>query len=89
MAAMPCIECGITGSHRKGCQAYCKVTGKHRIASEQEAQMILTDIKIKSALHGKNRRRETRAYWCHACWGFHLTSKPDTSREKINGEGSR
>lgn len=75
MPSRRCEECGGDGNHRKGCKSSCP-SGKCRIASEQEAQMILTEAKIRATLHGRRHRREKRIYYCWECFGFHLTSKP-------------
>ncbi|MFJ6566562.1 hypothetical protein ACIQNU_04030 [Streptomyces sp. NPDC091292] len=47
-------------------------TGKRRYRDRIGAQLALAVIRRRS----NQRRRETRAYRCGACNGWHLASKP-------------
>ncbi|MFE9736167.1 hypothetical protein ACFYO9_37575 [Streptomyces sp. NPDC005863] len=48
------------------------LTGKRRYRDRIGAQLALAVIRRR----GGQQRRETRAYHCHGCDGWHLTSKP-------------
>lgn len=50
--------------------------GKH-VFTEEEAKRALLDAQIARVIRGREKRRETRSYWCRHCDGWHLTSKPD------------
>lgn len=44
-------------------------TGKRRYRNRLDAKIALTDTRRRD-------RRETRAYRCNTCRGWHLTSQP-------------
>lgn len=48
------------------------LTGKRRYRDRIGAQLALAVIKKRTSWKG----RETRAYHCPTCHGWHLTSKP-------------
>ena len=53
--------------------------GKVRYRDKREALNTLHRIQVKACYEqsdsGQTNRRECRAYECHCCHGFHLTSK--------------
>ncbi len=73
----PCPDCGIAGSHRRGCQVAACPTGKVRYPDEERARDALASTLLARVLRDDQRRRETRAYACRDCRGWHLTSTPD------------
>ena len=50
-------------------------TGKERYPTQAQAEDVLLKAKIARALRHNEKRRETRAYACPKCLGWHLTSK--------------
>lgn len=57
-------------------------TGKKRYPNERAARVRLVEIRARRVLRNVRRRREERAYLCPFCFGWHLTSAPDTRGEK-------
>jgi cytochrome c553 len=54
-------------------------SGKTRYATERLALIVLTGVRARVALQigrGWSKRRESRAYRCKRCHGWHLTSQP-------------
>lgn len=52
--------------------------GKRRYRSSIEAKIALADIHMKDS--STRSKQEMRAYYCRACNGWHLTSKPYRAR---------
>lgn len=54
--------------------------GKTRYPNLDAAETALLKCRIRRELRNSSRRRETRAYPCKQCAGWHLTSKPGKAR---------
>lgn len=54
--------------------------GKRRYRSSIEAKIALADIHMKDS--STRSKQEMRAYYCRACNGWHLTSKPYRARTR-------
>lgn len=56
-----------------------KSCGKTRYRDNTEAITALHKIQSRSITHPDSSRtvQPVRAYWCHLCLGWHLTSKHD------------
>lgn len=55
------------------------LSGKRQFDSRRDANRILGRI---WRMCKPGRRMETRAYWCHMCQHWHLTSKPQSGRNR-------
>lgn len=54
----------------------CPITGKRRFRDHEEAVEALQKARnARKRADGPTRRQERRAYECHICRGWHLTSK--------------
>lgn len=54
-----------------GRTAFKSCHSKTRYANEYEVQRAITKCKEQRP------KTKLRAYWCHRCGGFHLSSRPD------------
>lgn len=58
-------------------------TGKQRYRDERSALVVLVGHRFRRAVGGGANRHEDRAYRCHLCKGWHLTSKPYRPKEGV------
>ena len=68
----------------------CEFSGKQSYASEKDAMLALdwinlhrTAVELIGTRYRKKTKRETRAYECHVCHSWHLTSEPDKGKIKL------
>lgn len=65
-------RCRPTSTLRNPEQPLCPVSGKQRYTTPLAAERVLAHIVV----HSRKLRVPCRAYWCKACDGWHLTSRP-------------